>query len=220
LYNFLPKETSEEATNINPGIFIMPITTTKSYKGKEHILDSLMEALSHHRACTVTYNSFSTQEIKTYAIHPLKLLPHNGGLYVIVKIPKHDSINALAVERIQSIELLNKKFIPPPDSEISALLDMAFNLNFADPITAVIHFSARISPYICERRWSNRQSLEHHKDGSCTLTITTSGRNDLLFWILYWGSDAQLISPESLRKLLAAEIEKMGKIYESQALKS
>jgi predicted DNA-binding transcriptional regulator YafY len=215
LNTFLPKEESIENSSINIGdIFTMPLHPEKSYKGKEHIIDTLMEALVCHKSCNVTYHAFSRNTVKTYPIQPLKLLHHRGGLYVLAKIPKHGSISPLAVERIQAVELLAKTFTPPSDDELKSLLAFSFDLTFDDPVTAVIRFSPRVAPYICEYRWSSRQSLEKHEDGSCTLTISTSGRNDLLYWILDWGEDAEVLSPESFRQLVTDTIKKMAKIYQ------
>ena len=216
LNTFLPRETKEYFSGSNSNFFLTPVNSEKSYKGKEDIIGTIMEALAGHKACMVTYNAFSSGKEKTYTIYPLKMLHHRGGLYIIVKIPKHDSITPLAVERIQSLELLNKNFIPPPDSDIKSLLGLAFDLTFNDPVTAKIHFSANVTPYICERRWSDRQTLDKHEDGSCTLTITTTGKSDLMFWLLCWGSDAEVLSPKSFRQFIAEEIRQMGEVYGGQ----
>lgn len=213
LNNFLPKETAINSQLSTTGFFITPSKFEKSYKGKENFISILMEALTNNKSCKVTYHASSKGTVKTYTIYPLKILNHRGGLYIIAKIPKHDSIVPLAIERIQSLELLSKVFIPPPDIEIKSLIDLAFDLTFDDPITAKIHFSSKIAPYISERRWSNRQSLENHKDGSCTLTITTTGRNDLMYWILSWGSDAEVLSPDFFRKMVSDKIEQMKEVY-------
>jgi predicted DNA-binding transcriptional regulator YafY len=210
---FLPKSGDEELLSQLDGFFTSSLNTFKSYKGKEHIIDTIMEALSHHRSCKVSYHAFSSNTVKTYVIHPLKLLPHRGGLYVLVRIPKHDSINPLAVERIQSLELLEKTFNPPSDADLQSMLNLAFNLTLDDPITATIRFLPAIAPYIRERRWSNHQTLEDNDDGSCTLTITTSGRNDLLYWILSWGAQAEVLSPPSFRQQAKATIADMKKVY-------
>jgi len=213
LNNFLPKEPEKNSQLTNSDFFITPSKSNKSYKGKEPLISILMEALTDHKSCKVTYHASSKGTVKTYTIYPLKILDHRGGLYIIAKVPKHDSIIPLAIERIQSLEPLSKKFIPPPDIEIKSLIDLAFDLTFDDPITAKIHFSSKAAPYISERRWSNRQSLENHKDGSCTLTITTTGRNDLLYWLLSWGSDAEVLSPDYFREMVSEKIERMREVY-------
>jgi len=212
LNNFIPKETVINS-QLSATDFITSSKINKSYKGKENFIYTLMKAINDHKSCKVTYNAIYTGTVKTYIIYPLKILEHQGCLYVIVKVPKHKDIVPLAIERIQYLEILNKNFIPLSEIEIKSRLEMAFNLNFYDPITAKIHFSSKAAPFISERRWSNKQSLDNHKDGSCTLTITTTGKNDLMNWILSWGQDAEVISPDSFRKMVAEKIEQMREVY-------
>jgi proteasome accessory factor B len=208
---FLPK--SDNVLSQLDGFFTTSLNTVKSYKGKEHIIDTIMEALKNHKSSKVSYHAFSSNTVQTYVIHPLKLLSHRGGLYLLARIPKHDVINPLAVERIQSLELLQKTFNPLPDADLQSMLNLAFNLTLDDPITAEIRFLPGAAPYIRERRWSNHQSLKNHDDGSCTLTITTSGRNDLLYWILSWGAQAEILSPPSFRQQARKTIDDMKKVY-------
>jgi predicted DNA-binding transcriptional regulator YafY len=210
---FLPEESGQNTTLSDDNLFSFSLNAMKSYKGKEHIIDTLMTAVKDRLSCNVTYHSFSTDTVKTYPVHPLKIIPHRGGLYALVHIPKHDVINPLAVERIQALELTGKTFRPPPNIKTEAILKLAFDITINDPITAVIRFPKETASYIRERHWSNHQSIEDNKDGSCILTITTSGRNDLMYWVLSWGHNAEVLSPESFRQLVKTQIEKMGKVY-------
>jgi predicted DNA-binding transcriptional regulator YafY len=212
--NLLPLRESEDAPdNESWDIFAFSPNAKKSYIGKEHIFDTITEAIKNHNPCNVTYHAFSSNTIKKYIIHPLKIVEHRGGIYILTRIPKHDSINALAMERIQDIELLQRTFIPPKNFDANAIMNTAFDMTFDDPVSAVVNFSAGVTPYIQERRWSNRQKIETHKDGSCTMTITTSGRNDLIYWLLSWGENAEIISPESLRKTIKGHIKGMNSLY-------
>jgi predicted DNA-binding transcriptional regulator YafY len=211
--DYLPKDETEPSASQLDNFLAFSLTGLKSYEGKEDIIDTLMEALAHHISCRVSYRSPAKGVVKTYVIQPLKLVPHRGGLYVIVRIPKHDVINPLAVERIRKLELLKQVFTPPPDEKVNFMLNFAFDMTLGDPITAEIRFSPAVSPYILERRWSSRQTIKENKDGSCTLKITTSGKNDLLYWILSWGPEAKVLSPDSFRQSVKTAIEKMGEVY-------
>jgi predicted DNA-binding transcriptional regulator YafY len=223
LQNFLPKKTKAASSNwTSSTIFAMPHNAVKSYKGKEHIIYTLIEAASNTISCNITYNVFKKDPPKTYAIDPLKFIHHRGGLYIIVRIPKHDNIIALAIERIETIEVSSKTFIPVEDDKINSLLNLAFDLTFddLDLIRAVIHFTPRVAPYIAERRWSGRQELELHKDGSCTLTITTIGKIDLISWLLSWGPDARVISPDFFRRQIEEKIKAMHAVYNTSVEES
>ena len=194
-------------------LFAASARTLKSYKGFEPVIDTLMDAMEQRRSCLVTYNSFQKKAAKTHIIHPLKLVDHKGGLYVFVRFSGHKDIRILAVERITSIEQKDEVFAYPENFDAETLLNSAFDLTFNDPVKAVIRFSANRTPYIRVRRFARKQSIKEHKDGSSTLTITSSGMADVAHWVLSFGADAEVLSPEPLKKYVKAQLKKMTALY-------
>lgn len=184
----------------------------KSYAGHDAILDVLLDSLEQLRALHVTYSSPGARS-KSYQVNPLKLFEHRGGLYLFVRIPKHDSIRILAVDRIIAAKLLDTAFAYPSDFDAEALLAGAFDLTLNDPVTASVRFSPQEATFVRERRWSDDQTIEDHPDGSCTLTLSTSGIRDLLRWLLSFGSGAEILSPPELRDALKNEALKLASLY-------
>lgn len=185
----------------------------KSYAGKEHLLDTIFDAVKARRSCLLRYQAASSGETKTYEVHPLQLVDHRGGLYLFIRIPKHESIRIVAIDRIESIDLLDSTFEYPADFDAESLLASAFDLTFDDPVTATIRFSPRAARYATERRLGGECKIEEHPDGSITLTIATSGREDLLRWILGFGAEAEVLSPEDFRAEARTRISAMLELY-------
>jgi predicted DNA-binding transcriptional regulator YafY len=209
------------ATTPSGGHAAMPIASLfscspngyKSYAGHDAVLDTVLDGLEQLRAIHITYSSPSHKTTKSYTIHPLKAFEHRGGLYLFVRIPKHNIIRILAIDRIRTAKLLETKFVYPSGFDADALLATAFDLTFDDPVTASIRFSPEDAAYVRERHWSYEQTIVDHPDGSCTLTLTTSGTKDLLRWILSFGSGAEILSPVELREALHEEALKLSTIY-------
>ena len=194
-------------------IFAASPAALKSYEGLEPLIDTVLDALEYRLCCSLSYKRAGNNEARSFDIHPLKIIEHRGGLYLFVRIPKHDSIRIIAIDRIISVEVSTDTFDYPEDFDAEALLATAFDLTFDDPVTATIRFSAKDAPYVKERRYSREQVFEDHPDGSTTLTITTSGSEDLLRWILSFGSGAEVLSPPELRQRAASEIAKARSLY-------
>jgi len=190
----------------------------KSYAGHDAILDTLLDGLEQLRALHITYTSPGSKTAKSYTVHPLKLFEHRGGLYLFVHIPKHTIIRILAVDRIRQAKLLDTVFAYPNDFDAEALLASAFDLTLNDPVSASIRFSPQDAPYVRERHWSDDQTITDHPDGSCTLTLSTSGTRDLLRWILSFGSGAEILSPPALRNILRDEALKLTSLYSGSPL--
>lgn len=185
----------------------------KSYAGHDAVLDIVLDGLQQLRALHISYFTPSNKATKSYVVHPLKLLEHRGGIYLFALLPKHDIIRILAVDRIKTAKLMEGFFAYPKDFDADALLASAFDLTLGDPITATIRFSAKEAFYVRERHWSEDQSIEDNPDGSCTLTLTTSGTKDLLRWVLSYGSAAEILAPAELREALHTESLKLASLY-------
>jgi len=185
----------------------------KSYAGHDAVLDTLLDSMEQLRVCHITYQAPPHQATKSYAVHPLKLFEHRGGLYIFARLPKHDLVRILAIDRIQTAKLLDTVFVYPSDFDAESLLASAFDLTLNDPVTATIRFSPADAPYVSERHWSDDQSIVSHSDGSCTLSLSTSGTHDLLRWLLSFGSGAEILSPPELREALKGEALKLAVLY-------
>lgn len=196
-------------------LFAASPNALKAYSGKEDILDTIFEALQNRKECEVVYHSFSASTVKRYTIQALKLVEHRGGLYLFIRIPKHDSIRVIALDRLQSARLLSSGFSPPEDFHADALLSSAFDITLDDPVQAVIRFSAKEAPYVRERHWSPDQMIEAQNDGSIILSLTTSGSDDLLRWTGSFGSGAEILAPAELRERATLEAQKTLALYEA-----
>ena len=186
-------------------VFQVTAKTSKDYSGKEELIADLTQAIIQTRGCTVTYHNFKTDEIKTYDIHPLKIVEHKGGLYAFVRVVKYGSITTLAVERIQNLTINESTFPYPENFDPDKMLESAFELTFGTPEIVKIHFNPKEAKYIQERTWSADQEIEIQENKSIILTMTTSGLEDVKRWVLQYGSGAKVLEPQSLKQAVEEE---------------
>mgnify|MGYP006308494493 CR=1 FL=1 len=130
-----------------------------------------------------------------------------------MRIPKHNSIRTLAVERIARIEKTDKTFSYPDDFDPEKLLESAFEIVFDDPVAARVWISANQAKYIRERKFFQRQQITQNPDGSLVIEIETSGWADLKRWLLSLGAHARVMAPEALAKAMKKEAEEMAALY-------
>lgn len=185
----------------------------KDYTGKEKIIDELTEAILQQKTCNIEYHSFYDDKIKTFKIDPLRFFEQNGGLYVFVRATSYGDIRVLAVERIQTISILNDIFDQPKDFDPDTLLDNAFGIYYDDPVSVKVRFSADQARYIQERSWAKDQKITKSKNGTIVLTMNTSGWYDVKRWILSFGPEAELLEPEEMREELKAAAKEMAGLY-------
>jgi len=187
------------------------------YDGMEAIIDDLLEAVVERRVCTVTYRALSHGTTKTYDIHPLRIFQHDGALHVFVTIPDKNVIRILAVARIAKLAVQDHTFQEPDGFDPDTVLGHTFNLTLDDPVAVSICFSPTAARRIRNRQWSATQSIQEHPDGSVTLSMETSGRDDVVAWVLSFGPEAEILEPEALRDLIQRRLEKTSVVYSGKS---
>ena len=194
----------------------------KDYSEKEHVTGELTDAILLRRRCRVKYRSFSKKKDLDFDIHPLHFFESQGGLYVMVQLARMmepmedvvDTLRVLAVERILDISKTHETFEYPKGLKPAEPLARAFDIIWNDPVDVTVWFSAGAAPYVKERVWPGKYSVEEREDGSLVFRLETSGYDDVKRWVLSFGKDARVLAPDRLRKDLAAIYRDMAREYE------
>ncbi|MBW1870377.1 MAG: WYL domain-containing protein [Deltaproteobacteria bacterium] len=79
-------------------------------------------------------------------------------------------------------------------------------------------FHPDVAGYIKEKIWHESQQIHPQDDGSIIFEADVAGTDEIRFWIMTWGSKAEVLEPASLREEIRAEAEMMAKQYEKAVL--
>jgi predicted DNA-binding transcriptional regulator YafY len=116
-------------------------------------------------------------------------------------------VRTFAVERIERIEALERRFRVPDDFDFDAWSASSFGV-VHEPATAVrIRFDRRWASYVEEHIWHASQKIERAADGSAELSMQVGNTSELRGWILSFGAGAEVLEPEALRRALLADLE-------------
>lgn len=209
---FLPPPVFKQLDKIKT-LFIPQSKFAKDYSGKEEIIDTLADAILTQKVCMVSYYSFADEKEKHYLIEPLHFFESNGGMYIFVRVPKHDSIRTLAVERIQKIEKSEETFTYPENFDPEKLLESSFDIIYNDPVSLRVWISPGEAKYIRERKFFKDQTITENDDGSLVLEIETSGWKDVKRWVLSLGAEAVVLAPEDLRDEISNDLKTLLSRY-------
>jgi len=194
-------------------LFIPTVKFAKDYAGKDEIIDSLVEAILQQKTCTIGYHSFTDDRHKQFSIDPLHFFEHGGGLYLFANTTDFGEIRILALERIEKVEITESQFTYPKGFDPSKWLEEAFTIYGDDQFETSIWFSADQARYIKERMWSKQQKIVDQKDGSIILEMTTSGKWDVMRWVLGFGGQAEILAPADLREEIQQELDSAHALY-------
>lgn len=162
------------------------------------------------RYYTASRDQESERVIDPYILH----LYRATNPYLIGFCHNRQDYRWFRVDRIKGIKILPDTFTVDPNFDKEKYLQQIFQSEVGEKIfTVKIKFNAQTAPFIREREWHPSQEIEEHQDGSLTLSLQSSGLNDLKRWILNYGAGAIVLEPLELVDLVRKEIEQMRQYY-------
>lgn len=191
-----------------------PARRPTSGREREIIARAIDATLAHRRA-TMRYHSFSSGRTKAYIVEPYRLVFAEGGLYLIAHVPAYNGLRTFAVERVESLSLLEETFEPLDDQRALAdeILQHSLGVNQGTPERIVIEFAPPASRYVAERLWHPSQRLEERPDGSVLLELNVCDDWALRRWILGFGPSAKVLEPPTLAARVRDDIERSAALY-------
>jgi predicted DNA-binding transcriptional regulator YafY len=181
---------------------------------QQAIVARALDATLQLRQATLTYFSKSSDRTKSYLVHPYRLAYAQGGLYLLAYVPEYGEVRTFAVERIQSIALLDDRFTP-----IEELPDTAFphslGVHSGPPERVEILFEPAVADYVRARTWHASQQVRDAEGGGVAVTLNVCLDRALHSWILSFGPFARVTAPESLARDIAGQLSEATARYAS-----
>ncbi|HEX05378.1 MAG TPA: WYL domain-containing protein [Bacteroidetes bacterium] len=177
------------------------------------ILRLLFSAILERREIIVEYQS-RADHVSLFRAQPYSLLLHRGAMYSVVFVPKHKNFIYLALHRIQKLNMAETIFNRDPEFNLKAVLADNFGLWHEDPVDVRIRFNATVANTIRERTWHSSQTITELEEGRIELTMHVGPTEELIAWILRWGTHAKLLEPVSLRAELRDRLMEMLSAYD------
>jgi len=178
------------------------------------LLDQLMIAIEERRVVFIAYRSQRATEPVTYDVHPYRLMRHQGSLYLVGYKPLDDAVRTWRVDRIERVDVERMPFTMPANLNLDARFAGSLGIYEGhEDLDVLIRFRPPAARFVQEKKWHTSQRLTPQPDGSLLAELRLSSTAELKPWILGFGSAAEVLEPESLRKELAADLQQMLAAY-------
>ncbi|MCA3014268.1 MAG: transcriptional regulator [Myxococcaceae bacterium] len=165
----------------------------------------LISAITRRNACVVTYRAPSSgNKERRFRMLPLRLLVHNGALYLHAWHAHFATVLLLNLQRLKTLEVLDEVEPLPPDYDPKRLEDSAFGVFIGKGTqTFVLDFDAFARPYIEERTWHPSETREDLPDGGLRLRMACTPSYEVTNWVASWREHVRVVEPAALRDELA-----------------
>jgi predicted DNA-binding transcriptional regulator YafY len=167
------------------------------------LFSEMNKACDLEQQIDLTYFAASKGETTSRIINPYCVLHDRGTWYVVAYCNSRKALRMFALHRIKDYKILDTNFEPMPTEELTAWIDAAFQIEHGErTYQVIIKFAAHSARYIRERSWHPQQELEDFEDGSCKLSFPAASLDEVFRWLAPYGSDAIVLEPPELRKLV------------------
>ena len=160
----------------------------------------LVHAIAQRRMCTVTYRAGAASRDRKHRVHPLRLLCHEGAVYLLAYLPRHRSIITFNLQRLRKLEVLDVR-APPRRFDLERWEESTFGIvGGGRPTTYRLRFVAGAAPFIRERRWHPTEKLRDLPDGALELSFRCNESWEVDAWVASWRGLVEVVEPTRLRK--------------------
>jgi predicted DNA-binding transcriptional regulator YafY len=204
----------ERARKLGQKLYLVHEGPKKLPKRGRAILDDCLDGLLKEEKLAVHYKSSAGKE-SDYTLCPYTLVAFKRGLYLIAAVDEWDGrIGRFALERIQKATWQRGDgFEYPEKYDPEKFLESALFLETGKPEPIEILFTPGTRPFVEFRKYHRTQKIEVRKDGRVRLTMKVPIGDEVKYWVLSFGANAEIVKPKELREKVAGELMRAAGQY-------
>ncbi len=174
----------------------------------------LQVALIDQKKVHVEYDSYYEGKVIATVLHPYRLAYIHRGWYLIAHSEEASAVQTYKVERIMSLRLLETGFVMTPGFCLEAYFGNAWLMIRGDERFHVrIRFLPKVAGNVDEVLWHKTQQTLYEEDGSLLFEVDVDGIEEISWWVLGYGDQAEVLEPPELRELIAQRVARMHDCY-------
>jgi proteasome accessory factor B len=182
------------------------------------LFGKLADAVISRKEIAFRYRKLGSDETEMRHIRPYHLGEVDQCWYLIGHDCDRGGLRTFALPRLNGLRIKADRFDLPKDFDGTSYLGSSFgiwtdndNPDFRQEVRVELRdYAARIAQ---ERRWHPSQQITplNAKATRVEIRFEVGRLEDLLRWTLSWGSQAKVIAPEELKKMVKDEAIKISK---------
>lgn len=176
-------------------------------------LERIFQGITRRKLLTFEYRALVSPKPVKRTVEPYGLVCKNGFWYLVGKCRLRNEIRCFKVDRITSNISVNKKKPKEPDFDVPPdfnLRDAVSWETLAAPGNETIEVAVEISPKIGFLKSSSPFKIlseKRRKNGSSMIVFEVGHPERFLDWILDYGTEARIVSPDYIKAIALDRME-------------
>lgn len=185
----------------------------------KYYLDEIHSAIFSNKKLKFQYGNYDTDKNfklhhngNYYIVHPYNLVWNYDFYYLTAYDESKKKIINFRVDRMRNVEEEDENFECDTCFDINSYLNSCFNMYPGELSTVEIKLVNKLINAIIDR-FGKDVNIINKDDKTFTIRFEAAINEGLLRWILNWGSDVEVISPQYLKDTIKEEVSKIYNIY-------
>lgn len=167
----------------------------------EQAFRAVCSAVLERKRLSFEYRARSTDERTRRTVSPQRITHYRDNWYLDAWDHDREALRSFSVDRISGARPLDTAASDIDESELNQHLAGSYGIFSGPPKGwATIVFSAKAARWVADEHWHSQQQGRHLADGRYELKVPFSAPRELLMDVLHYGSDAEILEPQSLRE--------------------
>lgn len=194
----------------------MVTINTNNYISDEvnpEIEERIQTAIRNKTKVRIIYHSFGGDEDTIRIIHPYELMINDGALSVVGFCELRNDIRDFRVSRIRAITPLEETFVIPADYFLKKARSKFIHLSGSVVEQIILSFEGPTAKYIQEYEVDLADEIVETETGIHFIR-DTAVTDELIRWILQFGSGVRVLNPPHLKEKIRQELVKNLEQYQ------
>jgi predicted DNA-binding transcriptional regulator YafY len=166
---------------------------------RQSIYETILSALSQRKRLRLLYRGDSPSALLTTKLALYRLARLQNRWSLVGHSSYHREIRSFWLAAIERIDLTDETYETPPRFRLDRFLSRA-NRNNRGPLEQVqLRFTARVAPFVRDMPRKRGQSQAARSSGDLDLFLAVESLDEVVFWVLGFGDQVEVIEPEKLR---------------------
>lgn len=180
-------------------------------------LTDVMEAMQENLVLKVGYRKYDSTSASTYTIHPYAVKEAARRWYLVGYCEERNAIRVYGMDRIQELAPAGGKFHLPKNFDVDELFSASYGVYLPEGRNAeeiLFRASGKDARFLNDLPLHKSQKTVSSDGDSTVFSIRVCPNERLIMDLLSYSDKIEVVSPESIRKTMKEEVEKMRKLYE------
>ena len=176
----------------------------------DNIFAELQKAIHKGQKVKLVYDSLFDKKVIETVLSPYHLMFRNRTWYVLGKSQLHGQVRTFNLGRIKSVEKTSLYFSVSDSFDVYDHFGKAWSMIPEGRIYDIkLRFLPKVAKNVSEVQWHCTQKNRWNEDGSVTVEFRVDGLGEIAWWILGYGDQVQILSPEALRKIVIQKAQSL-----------